>query len=312
MPVHNGEEYLTEALDSLLAQTFTDFELIVSDNRSDDATGDICREYAARDARIRYLRSSVNRGAAWNHNKVIQAARGELFKLACHDDVCAPAMIERCVKALDENPDATIAWPRSMMMMRADMRTLQEYTSDMTLSSPLAAVRFGDLIDEAPPSFPLFGIIRMEALTKTPLFEPYKASDRVLLARLALLGPIVQVPEVLFYYRWHDHNASRLMSDPAAFLRWWDPAKGGGRAYPETRLLYEYVRSLWLLRLSLKERRECAREIRLWFQARNPLIKWELSRLLPWSRPAEPPPSGYLDRMMRRARRQRIKKTLYR
>jgi glycosyltransferase involved in cell wall biosynthesis len=68
MPVYNGEPYLTRALDALLAQSFTDFELIISDNASTDATETICREYAARDRRIRYYRCNENHGAAWNFN----------------------------------------------------------------------------------------------------------------------------------------------------------------------------------------------------------------------------------------------------
>ena len=63
MPVYNGEKYIREALDSLLAQTFTDFELIISDNASTDATEIICREYAAHYPQIRYVRQRVNRGA---------------------------------------------------------------------------------------------------------------------------------------------------------------------------------------------------------------------------------------------------------
>ena len=74
MPVYNGERYVKAALDAVLAQTFRDFELIISDNASTDATGEICREYAARDPRIRYSRNNENIGAARNGNRTIQLA----------------------------------------------------------------------------------------------------------------------------------------------------------------------------------------------------------------------------------------------
>ena len=76
LPVYNGERYLAESLDALLAQTYADFELIISDNASTDGTAEICREYAARDPRIRYVRQPVNVGAGPNHNLLVPLARG--------------------------------------------------------------------------------------------------------------------------------------------------------------------------------------------------------------------------------------------
>lgn len=86
-PVYNGAKYLRKALDSLLEQTFTDFELIISDNASTDDTQAICEEYARRDSRIRYVRQSMNIGAAENFRFVQQQAKGEFFMWAAHDDL---------------------------------------------------------------------------------------------------------------------------------------------------------------------------------------------------------------------------------
>ncbi|WNC86000.1 glycosyltransferase family 2 protein [Thermosynechococcus sp. QKsg1] len=85
MPVYNGAKFIREALDSLLAQTFTDFELIISDNASTDETEAICREYAAKDKRIRYVRQAQNLGAAANFKYVLDEARGEYFMWAAAD-----------------------------------------------------------------------------------------------------------------------------------------------------------------------------------------------------------------------------------
>jgi glycosyltransferase involved in cell wall biosynthesis len=95
MPVFNGEKYLAQSIESMLAQTFEDFELIISDNGSQDETEAICRRYASRDRRIRYLRHEVNRGAAWNHNFVFATSSGEYFKWQPHDDVCEPTFVEK-------------------------------------------------------------------------------------------------------------------------------------------------------------------------------------------------------------------------
>jgi glycosyltransferase involved in cell wall biosynthesis len=82
MPVYNGEKYIREALDSLLAQTFTDFELIISDNASTDSTSNICKEYAIRDSRIRYIRQHKNIGAIANFKFLLEQASGDFFMWA--------------------------------------------------------------------------------------------------------------------------------------------------------------------------------------------------------------------------------------
>ena len=87
MPVYNGEKYIREALDSLLEQTFTDFELVISDNASTDGTEGICREYAVKDARIRYVRQPENRGWQFNFKFVLDEARGEYFMWMAYDDM---------------------------------------------------------------------------------------------------------------------------------------------------------------------------------------------------------------------------------
>lgn len=104
MPVYNGEPFIRDALDSLLAQSFTDFELIVSDNASTDGTEAICRDYAARDIRIRYLRQSENRGAKANFEYVRDEAVGHYFMWAAADDIRSSNFLADCVNILDANP----------------------------------------------------------------------------------------------------------------------------------------------------------------------------------------------------------------
>src|ERR1700739_3978805 len=103
LPVYNGENYLAAAIESILAQSFADFELIISDNSSTDSTGDISRSYARRDARIRYVLQPHNLGAIANYNVVFGMADCEYFKWAAHDDLLAPRFLEECVNGLDTN-----------------------------------------------------------------------------------------------------------------------------------------------------------------------------------------------------------------
>src|SRR5213083_553738 len=101
LPVYNGEKYLAVALKSILSQDYEDFELIISDNASQDRTADICRELSGGDKRVRYSRVEVNRGAAPNYQRVFQLANGKYFKWAAHDDVCLPGFLKGCVEAID-------------------------------------------------------------------------------------------------------------------------------------------------------------------------------------------------------------------
>lgn len=105
MPVYNGEDTLRCALNSLLGQSFADFELIISDNASTDGTESICREYAEQDRRIRYVRQSKNVGAVTNFKLVLDEARGDYFMWAAHDDIRSADYLEVNVSFLDHNPD---------------------------------------------------------------------------------------------------------------------------------------------------------------------------------------------------------------
>lgn len=102
MPVYNGEKYIREALDSLRSQSFTDFELIISDNASTDGTEEICKQYAAKDSRIHYERQPVNLGALANFTFVLDAARGECFMWAAADDVWDPGWINEMLNTMKE------------------------------------------------------------------------------------------------------------------------------------------------------------------------------------------------------------------
>ena len=103
MPVYNGEKFLEKRLDSLLAQTFTDFELIISDNASTDSTLIICEEYAKQDKRIRYIRQKKNMGVTWNFNFVLREAKSEYFAWVASDDIMYQDFLEKNLKALESN-----------------------------------------------------------------------------------------------------------------------------------------------------------------------------------------------------------------
>ena len=105
MPVYNSERYVRDALESLLTQTFQDFELFISDNASTDSTGKICREYSNRDSRIKYFLQSENLGAIANFEFVLQQAKSEFFMWAAYDDVWDKSYLTSAMNLLEENID---------------------------------------------------------------------------------------------------------------------------------------------------------------------------------------------------------------
>ena len=108
LPVFNGENYIGEAIESVLAQTYTDFELLISDNASTDKTEVICKKYVKKDSRIQYYRNNINIGAASNFNILFNKCRGEYFQWIAHDDMFEPQFLEKCVDVLDNRPDTVL------------------------------------------------------------------------------------------------------------------------------------------------------------------------------------------------------------
>ncbi len=264
LPVYNGERYLEAAVDSLLAQTFTDFELIISDNASTDRTEAIGRAYAARDPRVRYFRNEHNIGAGPNYNRVFALAAGRYFKWAAHDDVCAPDFLARCVAALDADPAVVLAYPRTTHIDEQGQVT-GTYAVAFATDSDRPAVRFHDLILINHWCFQIFGVIRADVLRRTPLIGSFAASDRTLLARLGLLGRFHEVPEHLFLRRRHPEQLTALPSR-RLHARWYDPRQRRQITFPQWRILGEYLKAVRAVPLAGAERLACGRHLLAWIR----------------------------------------------
>ena len=116
MPVYNMEDTVQEAIDSVLNQTFSDFQLIISDNASDDGTEEICRAAAKQDSRVTYHQNPVNIGGAESGRLTVLLSKGKYFMLAAADDARKPEMVSRCVEALDENQKAVLAYTHTELL----------------------------------------------------------------------------------------------------------------------------------------------------------------------------------------------------
>jgi glycosyltransferase involved in cell wall biosynthesis len=199
MPVYNGGRWIGEAIDALLGQRLRDFELIVSDNASSDDTAAIVQAYAARDARVRYVRQATNIGSFRNHDAVFHLSSGRYFKWAACSDVCLDGFLERCVSVLETRPDVVLAYVGTRLLLD-DGRT-EDYDDWLDLDIDGPAIRFRRYLDRVRLNTPFHGVIRRASIARTALNLPLPGSDISLVAELTLHGKFVELPERLFLRR---------------------------------------------------------------------------------------------------------------
>lgn len=222
LPVFNGENYLAKTIDSILAQTFRDFELIIQDNASTDATASICQRYGAADPRIRYSRNPINLGAGPNYDLCFDQARGTYFKWAAHDDLLAPTYLEKAVAALEAAPEAVLCCV-GITEIGPNDEVMRVYANALPAADgPSRAARFHALISTRHQCEDFFGLYRRAALVGSSLHGTYAGSDKVLLAEMALRGPFVKIPDPLFLHREHSQRYTRaiLLGDRAKAVDW--------------------------------------------------------------------------------------------
>jgi glycosyltransferase involved in cell wall biosynthesis len=282
MPVYNGENYIEQALDAILAQTYQDFELIISDNASTDRTQEICRAYAAKDKRIRYYRQDRNCGPAWNFNLVFELAGGEYFKWAAHDDLLAPEFLEKCVEVLDRDPSIVLCNAKANVIDECDGRYRGKYDVNLNADSPKVRDRFHGLIYGDPKlgehrCYEVFGLIRTESLRKTPCIGKYAHADGVLLVYLGFLGRFHEIPEYLFFPRIHVKQSMEIArTNYHLYTGWFDPKKAGKVSFPRWRIFREYLLAIWQAPIGLYERMICYLELMNWFRHKRHRLKQDL------------------------------------
>jgi glycosyltransferase involved in cell wall biosynthesis len=265
LPVYNGERFLRHALDALLAQTFTDFELVISDNASTDGTEGICRAYAERDPRIRYIRQPVNIGAAPNHNFVFDRARGRFFKWASHDDLYDPDLHRLCLEALDKRPEFVLAHGGDAFIdEHGTVIGPSPYLLDT--ANPSAPARLRSLL-YVPGGNDFYGVVRTEAFRHAGPLGSFHNADRTFVSALALEGPFYQVPQVLYYRRDHPHRGERAAGKRARAATL-DPRRADRVRHPMLRLHSEYigayVSSIVRAPLGLADRYRCLAHVGGW------------------------------------------------
>ena len=277
--VYNGERYLAQTLESLLSQTYGEFELLVSDNASADGTEEICRSFAGQDDRISYIRQSRNIGAMSNFNYLASLAESRYFKWCAADDLLEPTYLASCIEFLQSNPDYVLCHS-STRTIGFDGRELpneiikasgaSERVPNGMFESYPPWRRFRDVLLGSTAVMDLWGVIRTEPLLDTGLLRVHVGYEKVMMAALSLRGRFAELPQKLFSYRIHPESASSHVSDEARQA--WCSPDSDGSAYPRMHYLLGYIDAIDQSRLSIVQRALCRTAIaRYVFQ----VSKWQ-------------------------------------
>ncbi|MGH8595642.1 MAG: glycosyltransferase family A protein [Gammaproteobacteria bacterium] len=218
MPVFNGAKWLAEALDSILTQSFSDFELVICDNASSDETESICRQTAADDPRIRYHRNHANIGVHRNYNRTFELCVGTYFKWASCSDICLDGFFEKCVAVLEARPDVVLAYPKAAMLSSRTgaAADAEGYDDNLNIEDDRPATRFIRYLNGERLNNVMNGVIRAAALRQTALHLRLPGSDISMMAELILRGKFVEIPERLFVRRLDPETTDILMNHSAS------------------------------------------------------------------------------------------------
>ena len=261
MPVYNGENFLTEAIESLLSQDYTDFQLFISDNASTDRTEEICRGFAAKDPRIRYERNPVNLGAGPNFRRVFELSESEYFKWAAHDDLHLPGFLRRCMETIETAPASVVLVCPRIFLVDAKGEPLVEGTrwvvERLKTHASTPHKRLAEVLPKFKWSCAQFGVLRRSAVKQTRNLESYFSSDQVFLAELALLGEIWEIDEPLFARRYHADISTNKHMTYEEYALWMDTQAKGPQVNWRKRMSVEYTRSIMRLPMPPAERALC-------------------------------------------------------
>jgi glycosyltransferase involved in cell wall biosynthesis len=258
MPVYNGEKYLREAIRAILEQTFEDFELIISDNASEDGTRAICEEFAKNDARIRYVRNPTNLGAVANYNHAVRLAQAEYFHWATYDDLIAPTFLEKCVKVLDDQPEIVLCSAQTVNIDE-NGSTLNYYDDNFAFLAAKPHHRFRDILGRLVDydCNAEYGLIRRSVLMQTGMEQSFHSADKVLLAELVLHGKFHEIQERLFYHRFHPGITTAQGWSGSDFMQFLDTGHRTRRHYPLLRRFVEFFRAVNRAPITTGQRLRC-------------------------------------------------------
>ncbi|MFZ2162804.1 MAG: glycosyltransferase family 2 protein [Sideroxyarcus sp.] len=218
LPVFNGAIHIRQTLDSLLEQTFREFELVISDNASTDETGSICQEYAKKDGRIRYIRQQENIGAIKNFSFVLQESVYKYFMWAAADDYYAPDHLQSLVAELDVHPEAIVSMSATKRVFPdGTIKDVIEYKHNGNPNNSGPVTMAWRIASGQLYHFYIYGLFRKSYIeTAFNAMPSLKGADRIFIMATALSGNFRYVDKVSYTRRVYkgDAHVRYALSDP--------------------------------------------------------------------------------------------------
>ncbi len=203
LPVFNGAEFLDQTLQALLAQDYEDFELMIIDDASTDATEAIARQAAEGDSRVRHHKIAKHGGAAHAYRQAVVKTTGEYFRWASPDDIVDPRHLRRSVEILDQAPEDVGLVYTQTSIISAQGEFLRTYDEHTDLRAADVEDRLRLLLTNLRICNSVYGLARRTALLKTALIGDFSGADEVFVAEMACHGQIWEIPERLYQRRLH-------------------------------------------------------------------------------------------------------------
>jgi len=280
LPVYNGGKYLAEAIESILTQDFEEFELIISDNNSNDQTSEICDKYKKLDKRIRYVRLKENIGMKLNFLNVLGLARAPYFMFATHDDLHEKAFMSKCIKVLQADNSVSLVYPQTKLL-NSNSEFLGFAKDHVKADQNDPVERFRHLIWELGLCNMVLGLFRTHVLKTATSWGMSLFGDTLFLAEVALSGKILQIPEPLFIRRFtRDYNYKSPDERNAQLIAEGDPNLFNQGFYlPYCRLTFAHLDLLNNAAFDNSCRDALMREVITCFKARyGNHMKYEIDR----------------------------------
>jgi glycosyltransferase involved in cell wall biosynthesis len=261
LAVRNEPHAVKRCIESVLSQDFADLELVICDNASDDCTVETLEGYARADRRITVSVNEVNIGSHENMGRVLELARGTLFRWISADDWLEPTCLSACVRALERRPDA-IGVTTSFTIHSPDAAPRYDVYRGEFPTSPDPARRFERMVwffhaGDAKYD-PIYGMYRREHLIRSHRLRPSERTDWLLSAELALMGPILHLDRRLS----NRTRAYPVGVDRAAFRRRLDPMRAEQLRTSPRRLYRELYALAVSADLTEAQLRRCRRALR--------------------------------------------------
>jgi glycosyltransferase involved in cell wall biosynthesis len=267
LAVYNGENFLAQAIESVLNQTLPDLELIVTDNASTDRTSEICKTYAALDSRVIYHRNATNIGAVRNETLAFSMCRGKYFRWLGHDDVCGRELLAECVAVLEGDPSIVLC--QSAVVEFDGTGTPLGRVDLCDVSSPKPHERFRNVTKTEHNCEDFYAVMRADVLRTIKTMGIYTDSDRALLAELALHGRFHRLNKELSFRRVHAKKSTVLFTTRRDRMIWYDPKYKTKLAFPFWMQFADYLTRVSRVRMSIGDKIRCYRCMIGWLRREN-------------------------------------------